>query len=96
MAITILPPSYAPPPRSAPSDDDSLDSEGDVDMLEGMRPAKRARKHIVTPGETVTDNPEWMKCAILQILPKPTKTEANMPYSTEATAPTNPKTQRPY
>jgi exosome complex component RRP4 len=69
MAITIL----APTPANVPnlpyytensSDDDSdggVDLEGDIDM----RPKKRARhdeySSIVTPGETVTDDPQWMR-----------------------------------
>jgi exosome complex component RRP4 len=63
MAITIL----APTPASLPykPNDSSDDDEGGVD-LQGdtdMRPAKRARykKDIVTPGETVTDDPQWMR-----------------------------------
>lgn len=68
MAITILPP--APPTTeydSDASDNGGFDSEGDVDMVESGRPAKRARtsaKGIVTPGETVTDDPQWMRYAI--------------------------------
>jgi exosome complex component RRP4 len=66
MAITIL----APAPASMPyqTDDSSNDSDnGGVD-LEGdtdMRPTKRARhtKGLVTPGETVTDDPQWMRYA---------------------------------
>ena len=66
MAITIL----APVPAalyhredSDESDDGGVDLEGDVDI----RPAKRARhsfaKDIVTPGETITDDPQWMRYA---------------------------------
>ncbi len=65
MAITILPPAPAAPEfGNGSSDDGAYDSEGDVDMLESHRPAKRARtsvKGIVTPGETVTDDPQWMR-----------------------------------
>ncbi|PGH12253.1 hypothetical protein AJ80_06767 [Polytolypa hystricis UAMH7299] len=69
MAITILPPfieedAYS----SSASDDESRDSEGDVDMTStsggGARPAKRlrlSRSGIVTPGEVVTDDPQWMR-----------------------------------
>jgi len=64
MAITIL----APAPASIPyksndssdeSDDGGVDLQGDTDM----RPAKRARhsKDMVTPGETITDDPQWMR-----------------------------------
>ena len=67
MAITILAPAPAVPYQRAASssDDDSddggVDLEGDLDM----RPSKRARrsggKEIVTPGEVVTDDPQWMR-----------------------------------
>ncbi|KAI9740879.1 MAG: exosome non-catalytic core subunit rrp4 [Claussenomyces sp. TS43310] len=45
------------------SEDGGVDLDGDVDM----RPKKRARRNphastsIVTPGETVTDDPQWMR-----------------------------------
>lgn len=67
MAITILAP--APPAVehfssddiSEDSEDGGVDLEGDIDM----RPKKRARHHesssIVTPGEIVTDDPQWMR-----------------------------------
>jgi exosome complex component RRP4 len=66
MAITILAP--APPTVAYSADsDNSSDEDGGVN-LEGdndMRPKKRARHHgsssIVTPGETVTDDPQWMR-----------------------------------
>lgn len=64
MAITILAPAPAIPYQreasSEESDDGGVDLEGDLDM----RPAKRARhrsKDIVTPGEIVTDDPQWMR-----------------------------------
>lgn len=70
MAITILAPAPAVPYQrggfSSDNDDDD-DEDGGVD-LEGdldMRPSKRARhsggKEIVTPGEVVTDDPQWMR-----------------------------------
>jgi exosome complex component RRP4 len=69
MAITILAP--APPPIPYQEDSSSDDSDhGGVD-LEGdaqMPPAKRARhaaKNMVTPGETVTDDPQWMRYSAL-------------------------------
>lgn len=68
MPITIITPK--PVPRhfgrdAANSDSDSdsggVDIEGDV----AMRPAKRARRtggdEIVTPGEIITDDPQWMR-----------------------------------
>ena len=66
MAITIL----APAPASIPfhlDDDSSEDSDHGGVNLEGdagMPRVKRARhpsKDIVTPGETVTDDPQWMR-----------------------------------
>lgn len=67
MAITILPPAPAAPAYyQESSDNESLDSEGDVDMVDSERPTKPAGisgKGIVTPGETVTDDPQWMRCA---------------------------------
>lgn len=69
MPITILQPAQAPiyNYRDASHDSDS-DSDGGVD-LEGdismMRPAKRARRtgddSIVTPGEVITEDPQWMR-----------------------------------
>jgi exosome complex component RRP4 len=64
MAITILAPAPAVPYQTVNSADDD-DENGGVD-LEGdsdMQPSKRARrgKDIVTPGETVTDDPQWMR-----------------------------------
>ncbi|KAK7964944.1 exosome complex exonuclease RRP4 [Apiospora sp. TS-2023a] len=66
MPITILQPSLAPPPKLRNEDSDS-DSEGGAD-LEGDiamgRPAKRARTQdssIMTPGEIITDDPQWMR-----------------------------------
>jgi len=71
MAITIL----APAPAAAVtlnhvdgSDDDSdtggVDLQGDIDM----RPAKRARhSDIVTPGEIITDDAQWMRYVSLPL-----------------------------
>ncbi|KAJ5010513.1 Exosome complex component rrp4 [Colletotrichum sp. SAR 10_99] len=69
MPITILAPRRTPArPKLAqrPSDSDSdsdggVDIEGDVSM---SRPAKRPRGdnyEIVTPGEVITDDPQWMR-----------------------------------
>lgn len=67
MAITILAPAPAVPYQIADTVDDEDSEDGGVD-LEGdseMRPAKRARhdsaNDLVTPGETVTDDPQWMR-----------------------------------
>jgi exosome complex component RRP4 len=66
MAITILAPKPAAEPyeESDRESDDSSDDgganlEGDIDM----RPKKKRRNDydIVTPGESVTDDPQWMR-----------------------------------
>ena len=66
MAISILPPAPAEVHAyNDSSDNASLDSDGDVDMADNLRPTKRARlsgKSIVTPGENITDDPQWMRC----------------------------------
>ena len=71
MAITILRPAPAAiPAREDNSSDDSDDGgvglQGDIDMP----PAKRARhrQDIVTPGEIVTDDPQWMRCVVPHII----------------------------
>ncbi|CDM32363.1 hypothetical protein DTO013E5_3449 [Penicillium roqueforti] len=71
MAITILPPVVEDSrPYEADSDDSmSMDSEEDVEMTGISRPHKRPRLQgnsnigtgIVTPGEVVTDDPQWMR-----------------------------------
>lgn len=66
MAITILAPA---PPTQAFKDDDydyedgGVDLEGDINMdLNTTRPSTRkAGLGMVTPGETVTDDPQWMR-----------------------------------
>ena len=68
MAITILAP--ASPARPAHDDendyeDGGVDLEGDVDMeLNTTRPSTSTHKAglgMVTPGETVTEDPQWMR-----------------------------------
>ena len=71
MAITILPPAREAPDWAKKDEefdqsDIEGDSDGDVDMeMDGQRSAKRARlaktKGVVTPGEIVTDDPQWMR-----------------------------------
>ncbi|KAF3058631.1 Exosome complex component rrp4 [Daldinia childiae] len=75
MPITILQPALLPAHNSRDANYDSeSDSEGGVD-LEGdismTRPTKRARRtgddSIVTPGEVITEDPQWMRsspCAL--------------------------------
>lgn len=72
MAITILAPVVegAPPPYHADSDDSmsGSESDSDVEMSGVSRPHKRSRREdgkistgIVTPGEIVTSDPQWMR-----------------------------------
>ncbi|OQD69376.1 hypothetical protein PENPOL_c002G01765 [Penicillium polonicum] len=71
MAITIVPPVVEDArPYEIDSDDDiSMDSEEDIEMTGISRPHKRPRLQgnsnigtgIVTPGEVVTDDPQWMR-----------------------------------
>lgn len=72
MAITILPPVVEDLGPSHAESDVSMsvdsDSESDIEMSGVPRPHKRARLEnqrigagIVTPGEVVTDDPQWMR-----------------------------------
>lgn len=66
MAITILPPTVEADHYHNPSEDESRDSDSDIDMDNALRPSKRLRisdknDAIVTPGEIVTDDPQWMR-----------------------------------
>lgn len=69
MAITILPPVVENlGPYQADSDDSMSGSDSDVEMSGVSRPNKRPRlgnkkigTGIVTPGEVVTDDPQWMR-----------------------------------
>ncbi|CAG8936598.1 unnamed protein product [Penicillium salamii] len=71
MAITILPPVVEDlSPYHADSDDSmSVDSDQDVEMTGVSRPHKRPRLQpnsdistgVVTPGEVVTSDPQWMR-----------------------------------
>jgi exosome complex component RRP4 len=72
MPITILPPAPALSaerhvPYQPADDEEFYDSEGDVDMEGIARASKRrkaSRQHIVTPGEIVTNDPQWMRSVI--------------------------------
>jgi exosome complex component RRP4 len=63
MAITILAPAPAEPTVDQVLDSDFDDSDSDVDMEDSGRPAKRSKtsRHLVTPGELVTDDSQWMR-----------------------------------
>jgi exosome complex component RRP4 len=77
MAITILPPIADDVDASYPEsdlDEMSVDSDGGVDLTSAKpsRPTKRPRliegtdvgTGIITPGEVVTDDPQWMRFAL--------------------------------
>lgn len=70
MAITILPPVVEDfgPYQGDADESMSVDSVQDVEMSGVSRPHKRPRlgsdkiaTGIVTPGEVVTDDPQWMR-----------------------------------
>ncbi len=65
MAITILPPAPIDTSRRGESSDDDEDGGVDLDGDTDMRPHKRFRGHesdaIVTPGEIITDDSQWMR-----------------------------------
>ncbi|TVY13341.1 Exosome complex component rrp4 [Lachnellula arida] len=63
MAITILAPAPAGVPYLRENSPDPEDGGADLEGDHDMRPAKRARhkKDVVTPGEIVTDDPQWMR-----------------------------------
>lgn len=76
MPITILPPVVEDlgPYQSDSDDSMSVDSEQDVEMTGVSRPHKRPRlqadsnisSEIHTPGEVVTDDPQWMRWVVLK------------------------------
>jgi exosome complex component RRP4 len=62
MAFTILAPAASSIPYHV--EDSSDDSDGGADLDDNVameRPAKRAKYSIVTPGQTITDDPQWMR-----------------------------------
>jgi len=62
MAISILPPALAGPPPNLKSRDPELydDDDDDVMDIDGM-PSKQRGSNIIAPGQTVTDDPQWMR-----------------------------------
>ncbi|RFU29903.1 hypothetical protein B7463_g6428, partial [Scytalidium lignicola] len=89
MAITILAP--APAATDFKREESSEDSDGGVD-LEGdidMRPVKRARHQlsdlVVTPGEVVTDDPQWMRGHGTFIEPSSTEIKATVAGTVQKT-----------
>lgn len=77
MAITILPPAPAEPTYTKDYDSDldyedgGVDLEGDIDMDADARSPKRTKfsdlssMDVITPGEVVTDDPQWMRLVFL-------------------------------
>ncbi|KAI4160219.1 MAG: hypothetical protein LQ342_005931 [Letrouitia transgressa] len=63
MAFSILPPVSAPAAlnQSLASSDAALDSDSDADLLRRIKRAKPSSKTIITPGETVTEDSQWMR-----------------------------------
>lgn len=64
MPIAIHKPLPAAPITRHEASSDSENFDSDVDMASSTRPSKRPRlsgKSIVTPGETITDDPQWMR-----------------------------------
>lgn len=77
MAITILPPQVEDiRPHHNDSDDSMSDTDSDIEMGGVSRPSKRARMGdgegnkittgIVTPGEVVTSESQWMRSVSFQ------------------------------
>jgi hypothetical protein len=65
MGILILPPSFEEDPLPSSPENEDYDYDGDASMLgDDARPSKRiklASNNTVVPGETITDEPQWMR-----------------------------------
>jgi exosome complex component RRP4 len=71
MAITILPPAPAGPPSNLKprahdptlsfDDNEDSDASGDEMDIDNLPSAKQRNTTIITPGQTVTDDPQWMR-----------------------------------
>ncbi|KAK4627157.1 Exosome complex component rrp4 [Fulvia fulva] len=67
MAITILPPTPAAPPRSSTAHNGNLDTyssgeENEDSMdIDDLPSGHRKTTNIITPGQIVTDDPQWMR-----------------------------------
>ena len=79
MAITVTAPKPAVlvSTKAVPEEDGSIqraDLDGDIDMLtdSGRSPKKRQvdSNNVITPGEVVTDDPQWMRYAADTTLPR--------------------------
>ncbi|ETS81387.1 hypothetical protein PFICI_06389 [Pestalotiopsis fici W106-1] len=84
MPITILQPSLAREPAVHNHNSDSeSDSEGGVDLdgdISMSRPTKRVRRTeaILTPGEVITEDPQWMRGHGTYTLPDPPQIVASV------------------
>ncbi|RDW61019.1 hypothetical protein BP6252_12402 [Coleophoma cylindrospora] len=91
MAITILPPApaYLEPQDDISSDDSDVDGGVDLEGDSGMRPSKRARhssdQELVTPGEIVTDDPQWMRGHGTYVAPSTTEIVATVAGTVQRT-----------
>jgi hypothetical protein len=65
MGILILPPSFEEELPTSSAENEYYDSDGDASMLDvDGRPSKRMKfssNSTVVPGETITDEPQWMR-----------------------------------
>lgn len=64
MTFSIVAPMAAPRPTQdvSSNSDASIDSDGDVDVIRPAKRSKTAHKAIITPGEVVTEDVQWMRC----------------------------------
>ena len=100
MPITIIAPKSIPRDFGRGDDEGASDSDSsgggaDVDGDVKMRPAKRVRRDdeytIVTPGEVITDDPQWMRFVSRPPSPPLVALYAlTNCHDQEATAPTRP------
>lgn len=78
MAIAILPPVVEDvdiPQTGFDPDSMSVDSDGGVELDDASRPSKRTHMGgnkvgtgIVTPGEVVTNDPQWMRLVLARTI----------------------------
>ena len=84
MGIVILSPAPVAPAIYHDSENVPVDSEGDVNMGDGEEEAHISIEHIVTPGESVTDDPQWMRyrnSVYFRSLLKTTNTASQRPWN---------------
>ncbi|KAL9021594.1 MAG: hypothetical protein Q9185_001242 [Variospora sp. 1 TL-2023] len=62
MTFSILAPAAPQLPRDpSPASEPSLDFDGDIDVIRPAKRGKTAHKAIITPGEVVTEDVQWMR-----------------------------------